>query len=724
MKKRLLSAVLTLIVLTLSMDVVFSQIVSEGATPVGLRGGLRTVVELPKSSLGRFDRDSALMALQRHNDDRGLMRDYLFAIKETAEVDLIKAGGHFTDGGREVWQYRVTSKGAQSLSFFFDHFYLPSGAFLSVYSSSDPSVAIGPFGAENNNAHQALSTVPILADDVILEVVAPRGTTPIVSLSEVNTGLLNVFDAFEGNTFPCSPDVACMPQVSDVNRSIVVVIVNGVALGTGTLVNTPKNDGAPLILTASHVMSHNFRYRDYVRRATKTVVVFNYHSPICGDGIQPSVSQALSGATLVGVDEKTDFALIRMGTPPPASYGVYYSGWSAEDSPKGPFMNLHHPKVQPTKYNQYDGDLRYVSFPDTGYPFGKDLYYEIPAWTIGTTAPASSGSPLLDNEKQVIGALTGGGSACGLAWSDYFSSLHKLWERASTSEDARKIVEALTGGNVTLLSQSGREATGELFPGTSRVSHISLSEAATTDIPSRLKSLSKEKIMSYTDVAERYDLNDATILYGVYLLFKAEKSPYTSEIKTPLTLTISNANSGQEITHLPVPMETLTAPSHSDGLREIFLPLPEPLTATGVTPLLFGLNTAGMPDNGIIATQTEFTPTAFGKNGSSGYEPISPNTNLWVDLLISDKKLTETSTPFVRIVAGGDEYLVFSFDPKYAKEKGTLNIYTIIGQRVGQFGIQNGYLLLPKSAVRGLGVLLFRIKLGDRTETLKVLITD
>lgn len=699
-----------------------AQITSPDMKPVGLREGLRSAITLPKADMGHFDRDSALAVIEQFNRSSEVLRGYAFAQKEIKRADLIKEGSHFTEGAFDVWQYRVTSKGAKSLNFFFSDFFLPEGAFLSIYSTSDPAVLIGPFGADNNNSLRSLSTVPIETDDVVIEVASPRGTQPRMTLEEVNTGLLNLSDGYRSGDYDCSPDVACMPFVSDVSRSLVVIITDGTTIGSGALVNNASEDGTPYILTASHVMNWNFRHMDYDRRASKTVAVFNYRSPICGDGLRPSVRQALSGARMTGVDETTDIALIKMEVAPPVSYQTYYAGWNATGQNAGPFLNVHHPKGQPAKCNQFDGELSYASFPDTSLPFGSGLFYKVWQWTIGTTAPVSSGSPLLDKEKRIIGALTGGSSVCGPVGTDYFSSLAKLWSRIGTSPGARQIAEALTAGKSGIVTLGGRESLGTLGgPRVTRVGHIAFSNDGGKNILSRLRQAPRELFASASEVAERYDLPAGAAIHGAFVVFDVAPSASRGTVAAPLTLTLYNAATGAKISSVPVPTDQITAPAKEESLREIFVPFPSPLALTSATPVLFALNVSGFPSGAVLASQTGAAATAFVRQGTD-FQPLTPATAFWVDLMAEDKNLENAPRPFVQIGALGQDYILLSFAPEYADKEGKVRIFSVLGQPVADFTVKGGHLLVPKSAVSGLGVLIFRITLGDRSETLKLLV--
>ncbi len=94
-------------------------------------------------------------------------------------MDIIQDGEHTQwSDGTEVWRYRVRSQGAKSLGFFFDQWELPRGAYLYIYSTLDPTRCLGGFGWENNNERASLPIQPILADDVVIELQAPKGSRP------------------------------------------------------------------------------------------------------------------------------------------------------------------------------------------------------------------------------------------------------------------------------------------------------------------------------------------------------------------------------------------------------------------------------------------------------------------------------------------------------------------------------------------------------------------
>ena len=62
--------------------------------------------------------------------------------------------------------------------------------------------------------------------------------------------------------FQCMPAVACYQDSTTrydaIERSVVLMIINGTTGCTGTLINNTANDGNPYLLTASHCLNNQF----------------------------------------------------------------------------------------------------------------------------------------------------------------------------------------------------------------------------------------------------------------------------------------------------------------------------------------------------------------------------------------------------------------------------------------------------------------------------------
>lgn len=211
--------------LTLPLSDEGTDCLSEQA--VGVRaGGMRSAIQLPTLRLGAFDQDSARIAMEQGGDAEAL---YLCTQAVYERADIIQEGHHFTTpSGTRVWQYRVMSPGAKSLSFFFDRRSLPRGGTFVLDSFSPDEVRMGGFGAENNSESGNLSDTSHPLDDVVIEVQAPEGTAlPKLRLAEVNHGCGTCYatgPAFGGNTlkqpYTCTPELSCYPEYEQIGRSV------------------------------------------------------------------------------------------------------------------------------------------------------------------------------------------------------------------------------------------------------------------------------------------------------------------------------------------------------------------------------------------------------------------------------------------------------------------------------------------------------------------------
>src|SRR5690606_26258819 len=112
-----------------------------------------------------------------------------------------------------------------------------------------------------------------------------------------------------------------------------------------------------------------------------------------------TTAQTVSGSSLRARRNASDFMLFELSVQPPASYEVYYAGWSNVDVAASSAVAVHHPA----------GDVKKISFENDalfsdGY-FGSsgNDHWRVDDWDDGTTEGGSSGSPLFDQNHRVIG---------------------------------------------------------------------------------------------------------------------------------------------------------------------------------------------------------------------------------------------------------------------------------------------------------------------------------
>jgi lysyl endopeptidase len=113
----------------------------------------------------------------------------------------------------------------------------------------------------------------------------------------------------------------------------------------------------------------------------------------------------------------SDFTLVLIGEPIPASWNVYLSGISAENVAPTSMTGIHHPSGDVKKISH----ARKAGVPDRWSASEPGFWHwRVTTWDDGTTEPGSSGSPLFDQNAHIVGQLHGGTASCfNNAWDAY-----------------------------------------------------------------------------------------------------------------------------------------------------------------------------------------------------------------------------------------------------------------------------------------------------------------
>lgn len=377
----------------------------------------------------------------------GFRGGYRFAYKFMTDYTPDNSGVHFTTSdGTKVWRLGIYSEGALSISVLFSRYRLPEGASLYLYNE-DQTEILGAFNHLNNSDTGILPVAPIQGDRIVIEYQEPDGVLfpGELVVGEVNHGYRDFRISgpqTDQTRFSCIPAVACYQDTTDrydkIERSVVLLIIDGSVGCSGTLVNNSANDGRPYILTASHCLNEQFTIvnPDYSEIADKIVCYFNYDSPQCSPVESGPTDQTVSSAYYRAVNESTDMALIELKEVPPTDYAVYYAGWNAVDSGPAPYSCIHHPNGVPKRINYAIEAPTITSYKVSVADFAANAHWDIGPWDVGFTYSGSSGSPLIDGNNHVIGGLTGGnvGSpTCSNPGKDYFFSIRKCWDQEADS---------------------------------------------------------------------------------------------------------------------------------------------------------------------------------------------------------------------------------------------------------------------------------------------------
>ena len=343
-----------------------------------------------------------------------------------------------TDGQTAVWRLRVAAAGAVSLNLGFTRYWMPDGGRLLVYTP-DYAEVIGPFTAADNEVHGQLWTPLLPGGAVVIEVAvaASRVEELELELGAVNRGYRELDSATPQSRQELDPaaqeprslttcriSVACSvaDPYRDQVRSVAKIMIAGEAECSGVLLNNTERDGKPYFLTARHCF-YSVSGR-LANKAASLVVYWNYESPTCGSLGGGSQAQFQTGAYARADNYTTDFILLELDDPPDPAHNVYFAGWDRSSAIPTSAVGIHHPVDTVKLISITDDPPTVVDAPLlTAHP-GRAFKV---GWEQGRTTRGSSGSPLFDQNKRVVGQLYGGDSTCGLRGSSYYPRLASSW---------------------------------------------------------------------------------------------------------------------------------------------------------------------------------------------------------------------------------------------------------------------------------------------------------
>jgi hypothetical protein len=489
-------------------------------------------VEMPS-----FDKQAAL---RNSLQDPSMLKSLEFAYKFHPFLRPNNSGITFVSGNTMVWRVGIRSKDAYSLNILFSKFRLPPGAQVFVYDSGQSEI-LGSYTEKNNTDLNMLPIQPIGGDELIVEYQEPLDATfkGEIEIGEVNHDFLGIFRATEPRdpSQECHPNIVCYPEDIRPGSGVVGLIINGMVYCTGALVNNTAEDATPYLLTATHCLNNNYYFNTsnqwqygnsdswlYDKVAGSIVAFFNYNSPLCGIDIRGTLQMTVASADSVLISERHDISLLKLKEVPPAEYQPYFLGWNIGASPPAPFHGLHHPNGGIKKVAIEEDRLSFGSFTlPNSYQSEPLSFLEVKGWDTGATEGGSSGSPLIDRGKRLLGTLTGGSSWCSSPKGpDSYASLSKFWD-VQGSPNPNPISHYLdpNGSQVTQM-RGFNPYPQDIY---TKSHNFKPNDAAVKYLFQSVPLFATNNTFGYTEFAEQFHARPNTKLQGVFL-----SSPSVSDI--------------------------------------------------------------------------------------------------------------------------------------------------------------------------------------------------
>jgi len=370
----------------------------------------------------------AILLEDENRDSNAPMR---YAFDFDVDINLFdNASVDYLNNGDKVWRLRIDSNEAIGMKLYFNEFYLPKGSSLLIYNSEHDMV-VGPLTFADNHEDEQFSHRLIKGDYITLEYHEPYEieSMALINISKVYHAYKDILGFYESSERDrnCGENVACHTsgEFDDQINSVIFLDMGGY-ICSAALINNTSFDLTPYVLTANHCIDTNLNDSNPAPTGVHNYYTFyfNHQSSSCSNS-NGYYNNSRTGSTVRASYYYSDVALLEMDYSPASSFNAYYAGWSKSSSNPQISAGIHHPGGDPKKIN-YDDDSAYSD----GW-YSSNTHWRV-VWDEGGTEGGSSGSPVFNDDKLIVGQLHGGTGECG-SGQDFYGKFSKSWTGGNTS---------------------------------------------------------------------------------------------------------------------------------------------------------------------------------------------------------------------------------------------------------------------------------------------------
>lgn len=409
--------------------------------------------------------------------------------------------------GSVVRSVEFTCENATSMGVLFSRLSLEEGDTLYLVSEND---FLGPITKSSGFVTENVLLPFLQGNRLIVEFkTRNRGSLRSVVIGTVGSSFRALPNGNSMSEDVCSLHAASHPLLSKVKQSVCALIYYedySFYYASGSLINNTSGDGTPYVLTAEHTIGSE-------AVAKTSVAFFNYESPHGRSDIRGPMEFFIPGSTLISFNSNLDLSLLRLPSLPRRDFRPYMAGWSRESSPHAPFYGIHHPSGTCKRVSIENDAISPQTLEVEGYTYAPYAHWNVKRWDVGTTEGGSSGSPLLDSNLRIVGALTSGSSTCLSPVSDDYYRLSVAWDYSSAPAAQLKYWLDPTSSNVTVLDGTDPYEEDSVY----RQSPITPEEAegaTSLSIPERA-----------TLIAQHYVTSKDAYLHGIHFISANSKLP-------------------------------------------------------------------------------------------------------------------------------------------------------------------------------------------------------
>ncbi|MBN1185968.1 MAG: trypsin-like peptidase domain-containing protein [Bacteroidales bacterium] len=496
---------------------------SDGTQPIGFSLEQKAGYIMPTKTMPAFDVQSML------EEDEMFPYPFRYAKMFDVSINIKKEGVYrVVNKADTLWNVRIESPNAYSISLIFKRFVLPEGAKVYIYNESQTAY-MGAFTSVNNKSYKSLAVGDFPGNHIIVEYFEPEKVDGELIIGKVGHAYKDILLDSKSEYAELADEhinVNCLEGKDWVleKHSVAKITFSGGSC-TGAMINNTRNDGTPYFLTANHCISTE-------TEANSVVARFNYENTSCEGSLNYGIT--LSGATLIATDTMADFTLIRFDESPDSRHAVYYAGWDVEDIGPGRAVGIHHPQGNPKKISIEVDSVRSYSYSTQwtdGHVTQPNTHWEV-IFDFGFTESGSSGSPLFNKDKRIVGQLHGGSE------SDLYGKLSVSWDSGLTSSN--KLKPYLDPDNTGVKKIDGYSPVQAPYPEVfNTMKYVCLNSP-----------VEFQDISVYQPTAWEWNFNPASVTF-VEGTDKNSKDPivtFNDTVTYSLNLKVSNANGNNNIT--------------------------------------------------------------------------------------------------------------------------------------------------------------------------------